>query len=399
MGLAVIEASACGVPAFGTPVGAHAVALAGIEGSACLEWDPRALARGAGAARRGGGPAGRRPRRRGALLRRPHGRAGGGGMAGAAGGGAPSGHLYSLRPDVPHVPDKHERPPSTHQTPGRRRGDPDGADRAPRSGPRIRPFPPAAGADGQRLPAGVAPEDLERRSTTGRRSKLRRRARFLRRARELALRDLGGLVYEARRREQDGGALVEEKVKRLGDDRRGAARPRGRARHAARRDGPARARRRRHVPALRGAARERRDLLRPLRREPGRGRRPRRRRRRGGGAGRRRRPKRAPKPRRRRNHAEAGACRTPAEAAKEPAPEARPRAASRGGNGMPRQPATKPPSRTPSRSRTPRTPSRHASPRTPPTARHDRGRDASARHRAGVPALRRLARRPTRSGA
>jgi teichuronic acid biosynthesis glycosyltransferase TuaC len=39
MGLAVIEASACGVPAFGTPVGAHAVALAGIEGSACLEWD------------------------------------------------------------------------------------------------------------------------------------------------------------------------------------------------------------------------------------------------------------------------------------------------------------------------------------------------------------------------
>jgi hypothetical protein len=74
---------------------------------------------------------------------------------------------------------------------------------------------PAAGEDGQRLPAGVAPEDLERRSTTGRRSKLRRRARFLRRARELALRDLGGLVYETRRREQDGGALVEEKVERL----------------------------------------------------------------------------------------------------------------------------------------------------------------------------------------
>ena len=40
MGLAVIEASACDVPAFGTPVGAHPVALAGIEGSACLEWDP-----------------------------------------------------------------------------------------------------------------------------------------------------------------------------------------------------------------------------------------------------------------------------------------------------------------------------------------------------------------------
>jgi len=39
MGLAVIEASACDVPAFGTPVGAHPIALAGIEGSACLEWD------------------------------------------------------------------------------------------------------------------------------------------------------------------------------------------------------------------------------------------------------------------------------------------------------------------------------------------------------------------------
>jgi hypothetical protein len=74
---------------------------------------------------------------------------------------------------------------------------------------------PAAGADGDRLPAGVAPADLERRSTTGRRSKLRRRARFLRRARELALRDLGGLIYEARRREQDPGKLAEEKVERL----------------------------------------------------------------------------------------------------------------------------------------------------------------------------------------
>jgi hypothetical protein len=77
------------------------------------------------------------------------------------------------------------------------------------------PAAPATGADGQRLPAGIAPEDLERRGVSGRRSKLRRRARFLHRARELALRDLGGLVYEARRREQDGGKLVEEKVARL----------------------------------------------------------------------------------------------------------------------------------------------------------------------------------------
>src|SRR3954470_17660482 len=77
------------------------------------------------------------------------------------------------------------------------------------------PDTPAPGEDGQRLPAGIAPDDLERRGATARRSRLRRRARFLRRARELALRDLGGLVYEARRREQDGGALVEEKVRRL----------------------------------------------------------------------------------------------------------------------------------------------------------------------------------------
>ena len=70
-------------------------------------------------------------------------------------------------------------------------------------------------ADGRPLPAGTGPEDLERRRTTRRRGKLRRRARFLRRARELALRDLGGLVYEARRREQDGGKLIAEKVGRL----------------------------------------------------------------------------------------------------------------------------------------------------------------------------------------
>jgi hypothetical protein len=77
------------------------------------------------------------------------------------------------------------------------------------------PASPAPSEDGQRLPAGAAPEDAERRAATGRRSKLRRRARFLRRARELALRDLGGLVYEARRREQDPGKLAEDKVQRL----------------------------------------------------------------------------------------------------------------------------------------------------------------------------------------
>ena len=77
------------------------------------------------------------------------------------------------------------------------------------------PAAPATGEDGQRLPAGISPEDAERRAVTRRRGSLRRRARFLRRVRELALRDLGGLVYEARRREQDPGKLAEEKVLRL----------------------------------------------------------------------------------------------------------------------------------------------------------------------------------------
>jgi glycosyltransferase involved in cell wall biosynthesis len=39
-GLAVIEAIACGVPAFGTPVGIHPVVLGDLEGALCAPWDP-----------------------------------------------------------------------------------------------------------------------------------------------------------------------------------------------------------------------------------------------------------------------------------------------------------------------------------------------------------------------
>ena len=41
-GLAVIEASACDVPAFGTPVGIHPLVLQGIEGSLCAPWNESA---------------------------------------------------------------------------------------------------------------------------------------------------------------------------------------------------------------------------------------------------------------------------------------------------------------------------------------------------------------------
>ena len=66
------------------------------------------------------------------------------------------------------------------------------------------------------VPAGVDADELERRPSTRRRGGLRRRARFLRRARELMLRDLGGLIYESRRRGQPAAeALLAQKADRL----------------------------------------------------------------------------------------------------------------------------------------------------------------------------------------
>ena len=52
-GLATLEALACDVPVLATPVGIAPLALAGVAGTLCAEFDAAALARGARAAPRG----------------------------------------------------------------------------------------------------------------------------------------------------------------------------------------------------------------------------------------------------------------------------------------------------------------------------------------------------------
>lgn len=91
-------------------------------------------------------------------------------------------------------------------------------DETPLSEPAAAPLdsPLDGGASTAALPAGVDPDELARRPSTRRRGSLRRRQRYLQRARHVMLRDLGGLVYEIRRREHaDAEALVDAKVQRL----------------------------------------------------------------------------------------------------------------------------------------------------------------------------------------
>ena len=223
-----IEALACDVPAFGTPVGIHPVALEGIEGAVCRRSTADA---GAAASRRTSRPPTRAVdgRARRAVLGGPHGRArgrrrGASARARKAAGGPP----ILARPGVPRVPAimsgllrRIRRPGAAEETRRSRR--------APRSGPR-RPRRPrhrrgrAAPARRASTPPTSTPQP------TGRRRKLRRRARFLRSVRELLLRDLGGLVYETRRASRTPSSSRHEKVAASSSGaRRGAARARRRA--------------------------------------------------------------------------------------------------------------------------------------------------------------------------
>ncbi len=228
----MLEALACDVPVLATPVGIHAEALAGVEGTLCARRSisPRWCA-AAGAALAAPDPrvAGRASAERfsaAAMAERVR-------AAWRTRAGAIRAAVWvawiARESDIWH--DAHGCP--------------------------------RAGAAGRR-PRGRTARPPAEQPGFGSRGRARRRARFLRRARELAYRDLGGLVYNLHRFGQRNDALVLAKLNTLGqiDGQLRALElslARARARHRA-------ARGRHHrLCALRRDPQQRRSLLPQLR--------------------------------------------------------------------------------------------------------------------------------------
>ena len=272
-GLAVHRGARCDVPVLARPTGVHADALRGIDGTPAREWDlerwraalaPHLASRDPrvdGRARARSFSADRWPRasrRRGAALL-------------AEGGLARRLYSPAGRTGRSRGASRHERTPAAHLPPGRRRGDPDASrSRSPMPARGSAPSPLNRRRRGRSsaVPRGRPTAEVveqPRHRELPRPRQAAPPARFLRRARELAFRDVGGLIFDIRRREP-----------RPPRARRGEARARWRrstrscARSSACSTTPPDPRAARagasSLPALRRAARERRDLLPALRR-------------------------------------------------------------------------------------------------------------------------------------